>query len=662
MRKVYILLSVLLVNLFWVAACGQAAAPEPAEEPAAEIAAEEETEATDTKGRFALLLSGPKDDGSWNEAGYVAMQALEAQGVEVIFAENVDPADASRILREWADEGYQMIVAHSFGYQDAVFEVAEEYPDTNFAWGGGIDRTASNVADYDQPFYEPSYLVGIIGGHLSQSGKFGAVHGFDIPVCHAMGEALVEGAKTVNPDAELTTVAAGDWYDAAKAKEAALAQADAGVDFWIQCGEGPTLGAIEAAKEVNGYATGYVGEMSDLGPEVVLTSIVWNLEPMFANMLGSTLDGSFDAPYYIYGMKEGALDITINPNLANRIPPEAMTAFEEAKAQILSGELEVPFIPAAGAAPVAAEEAPAAEMTLEGKFALLLSGPKDDGSWNEAGYVAMQALEAQGVEVIFAENVDPADASRILREWADEGYQMIVAHSFGYQDAVFEVAEEYPDTNFAWGGGIDRTASNVADYDQPFYEPSYLVGIIGGHLSQSGKFGAVHGFDIPVCHAMGEALVEGAKTVNPDAELTTVAAGDWYDAAKAKEAALAQADAGVDFWIQCGEGPTLGAIEAAKEVNGYATGYVGEMSDLGPEVVLTSIVWNLEPMFANMLGSTLDGSFDAPYYIYGMKEGALDITINPNLADRIPAEAMTAFEEAKTQILSGELEVPFIPQ
>ena len=75
------------------------------------------------------------------------------------------------------------------------------------------------------------------------------------------------------------------WVDVAKAKEAALAQADAGVDFWIECGEGPALGAIEAAKESDGYVTGYVGDMTENGPDVVLVNLVWNLEPMFAQML-----------------------------------------------------------------------------------------------------------------------------------------------------------------------------------------------------------------------------------------------------------------------------------------------------------------------------------------------------------------------------------------
>jgi simple sugar transport system substrate-binding protein/basic membrane protein A len=349
MKRIYFkMMGLFLVGLLGLGACVQQPAPAPVvaevapTAPAEEEAAPAETEA---ERKFALLLSGPKDDNSWNEAGYAAMKALEAEGVTVIFAENVEPADAPRILREWAEEGYQMIVAHSFGYQDAVFEVAEEFPDTNFAWGGGIERTAKNVADYDQPFYEAAYLVGIIGGHLSESGKFGAIYGFDIPVCHAMGEALVAGAQTVNPDAELTATAAGDWYDAAKAKEAALAQADTGVDFWVQCGEGPTLGAIEAARESGGFATGYVGDMTENGPEVVLTNIIWNLEPMFRDMLQSTLAGTFDAPYYRYGLKEGALDVTINPDLADKIPPKASAAVEEAKAKIISGELEVPFVP-----------------------------------------------------------------------------------------------------------------------------------------------------------------------------------------------------------------------------------------------------------------------------------------------------------------------------
>lgn len=326
----------ILVVVVLLAACAPATATTPPEEPA-----EEEAGA----GKMAVVLTGPWDDNSWNEAGYIAIHKMQDRGVEIAYAENVADADVERVLRTYADQGFEMIVAHSFSYQDATFAVAEDYPDVNFAWAGGINRTAKNVADYDQPFYEAAYAIGVVAGHVSETGVLGALYGFDIPVCHSMGEALLLGAQTVNPDAQLIQTAVGDWVDVAKAKEAALAQAEAGVDFWIECGEGPALGAIEAAKEAGGYVTGYVGDMIENGPDVVLVNLIWNLEPMFIQMLEDTHAGTFDAPYYRYGVAEGAMQIQFNEALLDQIPAEAVEAANQAMADIAAGTIEVPFIP-----------------------------------------------------------------------------------------------------------------------------------------------------------------------------------------------------------------------------------------------------------------------------------------------------------------------------
>jgi simple sugar transport system substrate-binding protein/basic membrane protein A len=205
-------------------------------------------------------------------------------------------------------------------------------------------------------------------------------------------------------------------------------------------------------------------------------------------------------------------------------------------------------------------------------------------------------------------------------------------------------------------------AKNVADYDQPFYEAAYPIGVLAGKLSKTGKLGALYGFDIPVCHGMGEALLAGAKTVNPKAQLITTAVGDWVDVAKAKQAALAQADAGVDYWIECGEGPALGAIEAAKERGGYVTGYVGDMSGVGPNNVVVSLVWNLEPMFQKMLDETKAGKFNAPYYRYGIAEGALQLKFNDKLKDKVPADVMKTVEQTMADIKAGKVKVEFVPK
>ncbi len=329
----YLVVVILVISSLLLAACGGQTSAPAASEPEGEA------------GSIAVVLTGPWDDNSWNEAGYNAVQNLEKKGFKIAFSESVADADVGRVLREYVDQEFEMIVAHSFSYQDATFEVASEAAGVNFAWAGGIGRTAKNVADYDQPFYEAAFPIGVLAGHMSQSGVLGALYGFDIPVCHAMGEALLAGAKTVNPDASLIQTAVGDWVDVAKAKEAALAQADAGVDFWIECGEGPALGAIEAAKERGGYVTGYVGNMTENGPDVVLVNLMWNLEPMFSKMLEDTHSKSFDNPYYRFGIAEGAMLVTYNDGLKDKIPAEAIEAVDKTMADIAAGKVEVEFVP-----------------------------------------------------------------------------------------------------------------------------------------------------------------------------------------------------------------------------------------------------------------------------------------------------------------------------
>ena len=343
---------------------------------------------------------------------------MKAKGYETSFSERIAEGDELRILRELASQGFNMIVAHGFGYQDGVFQVAEEFPDVNFAWAGGINHTAKNVADYDQPFYQAAYPIGVLAGYMSKTGTLGALYGFDIPVCHSMGEAFLAGAKSVNPDAKLITTAVGVWEDVAAAKEAALAQADAGVDFWIECGEGPSLGAIEAAKERGGYVTGYVGDMSENGPEEVLTSIVWQLEPLFEDMMKKTMDKSFDNPFYKFGIKEGSLEMAINPGLKDKIPAEALTAVEAVIADIKSGAFEVPYVPEAEAAP--AEPPAASEGPKELNVAALLSIGLES-AWDATFYDAFKRVQAEsphGVKIndlAYTEGVFGDEAATVLQ-------------------------------------------------------------------------------------------------------------------------------------------------------------------------------------------------------------------------------------------------------
>ncbi len=78
-----------------------------------------------------------------------------------------------------------MIVAHSFSFGDAAFQVAPEFPNANWCGVAASRRWPRTWADYDQPFRRP-ILSASLPAIASKTGKLGAIYGADIPVCHVM--------------------------------------------------------------------------------------------------------------------------------------------------------------------------------------------------------------------------------------------------------------------------------------------------------------------------------------------------------------------------------------------------------------------------------------------------------------------------------------------
>lgn len=304
---------------------------------------------TDGEGvRVALVLPGEINDVSWNQQMYTGAQSLVDEGLvsEVAYTELVPEGDAERTIRGYAEDGFDLIVAHSFGYGEAAKAVAADFPDTAFAWAGGIGGQENNVADYEQPFHQAYYLMGILAGGASESGVLGGAGGFDIPACHSLVEAFYLGAQEVNPDASGVTTYTGDWIDVAVAKEAAAAAAAQGADVFGACGEGPVLGQIEQARDQGLLATGYVGDMATLAPEAVLASMVWNTAELLRPMVNDIAAGSFSpAKYYSVGVADDGLVVAINPDLADRVSDKAMELYDTRLAEIKDGSFEVPYIP-----------------------------------------------------------------------------------------------------------------------------------------------------------------------------------------------------------------------------------------------------------------------------------------------------------------------------
>lgn len=662
-KKLFSILALLTICSLLIGACGGGATPAvQTEAPQVEPTEAEETsgEAPQSPGKFAIITSGPRDDNSWNEAAYNGAEALKAKGYEAAFSERIAEGDELRILREYASQGYNMIVAHGFGYQDGVFEVAAEFPEINFAWAGGINHTAKNVGDYDQPFYQGAYPIGVLAGHMSESGVLGALYGFDIPVCHAMGEAFLAGAQSVNPEARLLTTAVGVWEDVAAAKEAALAQADVGADFWIECGEGPALGAIEAAKERGGYVTGYVGDMSENGPDVVLSSIVWQLEPLFETMMQQTMDKSFDNEFYQFGIKEGSLEVAINPALKDQIPAEAMQAVEKSIADVKSGAFQVPYIP----------EAKPAETMEEGPKELNVAALLSIGlesAWDATFYEAFQRVQAtspHGVKIndlAITEGVFGEEAETVLRQYAETGEYDIIFAQASFTEQIKNLMSEYPE--ILWvvaGSGNEQLGGNLYNIYMRIHEPSYLEGIVAGMMTETDTIGVLGLFPADDVNDDANAFIAGARSVNPDLKAKVTFIETWYDPAKATEATKALIAAGADHILQGGE-----VYNVCSEANIYCYARYADSNYMAPDSVLTSALGYWDPAIAYIVEQwwehkTTGNPYDAPKekIWFPMSEGSGDIAPFHDLDSQVPQEVKDKVTEVRQQILDGTFEVP----
>lgn len=296
------------------------------------------------KVKTAILLPCPTSD-PWCKQGFDAAKALEEQGEVELKVTTNGPQDTpavTRVLSQYAQEGNQLLLAHST-FQDAAFAVAKQFPDVNIATYSF--ELKENVAMLEEPIYQAAYLAGMLAGGITESNTIGGTAGQDVPLCHAELEAFQKGAERTNKQVKMIDTYIGDWNDVAKGKQAAQAQIDQGADVLISCGGAPANGMAEAIKEADISGFGYVGDMSARAPKNMVGSIIYNLEPYFKAAVDDVRNDSFrPAKKYNFGLADGGVSLKLNDAYsARKIPADVMDQMKKVQAQIKSGEFEVPY-------------------------------------------------------------------------------------------------------------------------------------------------------------------------------------------------------------------------------------------------------------------------------------------------------------------------------
>ncbi|MGC8782619.1 MAG: BMP family ABC transporter substrate-binding protein, partial [Anaerolineae bacterium] len=203
-KQMLLVLSIVLV-LSFLAACAPAAPAQPA--------ASQPPKAAEAKFKMGLLLPGSANDQGWNTMAYNALKRVEKElGAEVSYVElKQDPASYEKAFRDFAAQGYQLILGHGNEFEDAAKAAAKDYPNVQFFISSSRLKEP-NVTGLNTNSDEPLYLMGIISAKMCKAGGF--VGGMEIPPISEALIGFINGARSVNPNFKIYSTYIGNFEDA----------------------------------------------------------------------------------------------------------------------------------------------------------------------------------------------------------------------------------------------------------------------------------------------------------------------------------------------------------------------------------------------------------------------------------------------------------------
>lgn len=283
-----------------------------------------------------------------------------------------------------------------------------------------------------------------------------------------------------------------------------------------------------------------------------------------------------------------------------------------------------------------------------------IHGSPVENAWNSVLHKAMKDAAAEGViDYTFSEGVSATDYPRAMREYAEQGAQLIIGETYPVEKQARDVAKDYPKTAFVMGSSGKPSGDNFGVYGTWNYDGAYLAGMLAGKMTKTNRVGSVGAMPIPEVNLLINAFAEGVKAVNPEAKHTATFIGTFFDPPKAREAGLALIDAGADILF----GERIGTADAAKERGIKAVGSLIDYTPMYPDTVFANALWGFRPILNAAIADVQAGkAVGTDYTPFGlMKEGGSDISYVKGVA---PAEAEAAMEKIRAEIKAGTFTVP----
>jgi len=333
-----ILFLMVLATLFLLVGCPSAPSPTP-------------VPATPTPPpkpfRVAVVMPSAINDLAFSQSMYDALAAtrnkLGKDKFEFAYSDGMFVVDdAAAAIRDYATQGYDLVIAHGSQYGSSLVEIAPDFPNTSFAWGTTVDtftdKGINNVFAYEARSEQGGYVLGVIAANLSKSGVIGVIGPIETGDAKLYVDGFKAGVLATNPNAQVNVNWTGSFSDVALASEAAQTHINAGADTLSGTAQ-MVVGAIGVAKEKGVLWFGTQSDQASLAPDIVVACQVYDWTVVLDEMINLIKGGTLGGKAFAITLANKGLTIKYNPGYT--VPDDVKSLADETIQGIVDGSISV---------------------------------------------------------------------------------------------------------------------------------------------------------------------------------------------------------------------------------------------------------------------------------------------------------------------------------
>lgn len=293
----------------------------------------------DTAGTI-LIMNQPAGN-PFADLVFSGLQKLEKEtGVPAKQVPGVQAGAYEQQLRSAATNGFNPVMVLWDDLGNAVGKVANDFPKTKFIIvDSTVDPKLKNVQSLTIDTVKPAYLAGVVGTHLSKTGKLGFVGGQDMGVVNQYRCGFEAGVKSAAPSDTVTTTYAGTFTDPLKGQQIAASLKGDGVDVILQAANQTGLGVLKGAAQTGIFGIGSDSWQGDIAKGSVPWSALKDAGTAAYQVARDVLDKKFQAGPYVYDAAKGAP--LYDERDLNALEPDLQATVKKVEAELRAGTINV---------------------------------------------------------------------------------------------------------------------------------------------------------------------------------------------------------------------------------------------------------------------------------------------------------------------------------